>query len=86
MSIRNYSEKTRMSNHNSLLVRMGFEPATSRSADRRLSNWANGRVPYERKFLSGMVFSIYEVVCVARTRIVVKQSNYAIVKRGARLR
>ena len=52
-----FSEKTRVSNlcrcHNkgstlssvilrpSVLVRPGIEPATSRSADRRLSNWAN---------------------------------------------
>ena len=29
MSIRNFSEKTKMSDHNSVLVRLGFEPATS---------------------------------------------------------
>ena len=62
-----------MSDHNSVLVRLGFEPATSRSADRRLSNWANGAVPCERKFLSGMAFGIYEVVCAARSRVVVKK-------------
>ena len=60
------SEKTRMSNlcrcHNkgstlssvilrpSLLIRPGIEPATSRSADRRLSNWAN-RAAHSQKLI-----------------------------------
>ena len=71
------SEKTRMSNlcrcHNKgstlpsdilrpwVLVRPGIEPATSRSADRRLSNWAN-RAAHSQKlivFISLLFFFLF---------------------------